>query len=112
MKNSSCALSLQIIGFSLLTAIAPWVAAQTPSAAGHPPPATAPGADPAPPITADQASYLFGLSFGAQMRSVGIGADVPLDPMMRGMKDGLQGRQPTQAEMLQVQAYVHTIMQA
>jgi FKBP-type peptidyl-prolyl cis-trans isomerase FklB len=91
--------------------------AQTPS---HPqdqppapkPPAGAPGADPAPPPTPDQASYLFGLMFGTQMHNAGMGTDVVIDAVTKGMKEGLQGKQPTPAEQQQIQAYARASMQA
>jgi FKBP-type peptidyl-prolyl cis-trans isomerase FklB len=98
-------------------AIASLAVAQTPS---HPqdqppapkPPAVAPGADPAPPPTPDQASYLFGLMFGTQMHNAGMGTDVVIDAVTKGMKEGLQGKQPTPAEQQQIQAYARASMQA
>jgi FKBP-type peptidyl-prolyl cis-trans isomerase FklB len=80
--------------------------AQTPPPAVKPPPTTAPGADPGPAPTPEQISYLIGLVFGAQMHNTGISPDaiVP-DTVVRGLKDGLQGKQPSAADQQQLQAY-------
>jgi FKBP-type peptidyl-prolyl cis-trans isomerase FklB len=75
-------------------------------------PAGPPGADPAPPPSPDQASYLFGLMFGTQMHNAGMGTDVAIDAVTKGMKDGLQGKQPTPTEQQQIQAYARASMQA
>jgi FKBP-type peptidyl-prolyl cis-trans isomerase FklB len=75
-------------------------------------PAGPPGADPAPPPSPDQASYLFGLMFGTQMRNAGMGTDVVMDAVTKGMTEGLQGKQPTATEQQQIQAYARASMQA
>ena len=68
---------------------------------------------PAPePLTDDQASYLFGLTFGEQLRVIGVGTQVAPDAVMRGVKEGLQGKQSTTAQKQQIQEYVKTAMQA
>jgi FKBP-type peptidyl-prolyl cis-trans isomerase FklB len=68
---------------------------------------------PAPaPITDDQASYLFGLTFGEQLHVIGVGTQVAPDSVMRGVKEGLQGKQSTSAEKQQLQEYVKTAVQA
>jgi FKBP-type peptidyl-prolyl cis-trans isomerase FklB len=80
--------------------------AQTPPPAVKPPPATAPGADPGPPPTPEQISYLIGLVFGAQMRNTGIMPEaIVSDSVVRGLKEGLQGKQPSPADQQQLQAY-------
>jgi FKBP-type peptidyl-prolyl cis-trans isomerase FklB len=80
--------------------------AQTPPPAAKPPPSTAPGADPGPAPTPDQISYLIGLIFGAQMHNTGISPDgIVSDAVVRGLKDGLQGKQPSPTEQQQLQAY-------
>lgn len=80
--------------------------AQTPAPAVRPPPATAPGADPGPPPTPDQISYLIGLVFGAQMHNTGIEPNaIVSDAVVRGLKDGLQGKQPSPGDQQQLQAY-------
>jgi FKBP-type peptidyl-prolyl cis-trans isomerase FklB len=83
--------------------------AQTPAV---PPPQTAAGADPGPAPSIDQTSYWFGLTFGAQLHSVGISNELSNEAVQRGIKDGLNGRQPTSAEMQQLQRYVRGISEA
>jgi FKBP-type peptidyl-prolyl cis-trans isomerase FklB len=74
-----------------------------------PPPTTAPGADPGPAPTPDQISYLIGLVFGAQMHNTGIGPEaIVSDAVVRGLKDGLQGKQPSPADQQQLQAYARS----
>jgi FKBP-type peptidyl-prolyl cis-trans isomerase FklB len=107
MKKPTCYILLRACSLCVLFAVAPLGLAQTPK-----PPAAPPGADPAPPPTADQASYLFGLMFGTQMHNAGIGNEVSIDAIARGVKDGLQGKQPTPAEQQQLQAFAHNSMQA
>jgi FKBP-type peptidyl-prolyl cis-trans isomerase FklB len=98
----------------LLAANSPLLLAQTPPAQ-HPAPTpmqTAAGADPGPPPSVDQTSYLFGLTFGAQLRSVGITGDLNNEAMSRGLKDAMGGREPTTGEMQQLQAYVRSTAEA
>lgn len=87
----------------------------TASLAAEPPAKAAPGAA-APAasgaISNERASYLFGLTFGEQLHSVGIGSDVSSEAISRGMKEGLQGKRATPAERQQIQEYVHTVMLA
>jgi FKBP-type peptidyl-prolyl cis-trans isomerase FklB len=80
--------------------------AQTPPPAVRPPPTTAAGADPGPAPTPDQISYLIGLAFGAQMHNTGVTPDaiVP-DSVVRGLKDGLGGKQLSPADQQQLAAY-------
>ena len=108
---------------ALMLLAAPLVGAQAPNPAGTPNQATAPphGAPgpamaaptPAPaPITDEQASYLFGLTFGEQVHNIGLGTQVNLDAVMRGVKEAMQGKKSTVAEKQQIQEYVKTTMQA
>jgi FKBP-type peptidyl-prolyl cis-trans isomerase len=60
----------------------------------------------------DQISYQFGLTFGAQLRSVGITGNLSDEAISRGIKDAMGGREPTQAEMQQLHAYVRGIAEA
>jgi len=84
--------------------------AQNPPPAVKPPPTTAPGADPGPPPSTEQISYLIGLIFGAQVHNTGISLDaVSPDDLNRGIKDGLQGKAPTPEDQRQVQAFARTI---
>ncbi|HEY3849391.1 MAG TPA: FKBP-type peptidyl-prolyl cis-trans isomerase [Steroidobacteraceae bacterium] len=90
---------------AIILSVAPWLGAQTPNST---PPAAA---EPAP-ISNEQASYLFGLTLGNQLHSVGLGNELTLDTIARGIKDGLQGKKSTPADMHQIQEYVHTAMLA
>jgi FKBP-type peptidyl-prolyl cis-trans isomerase FklB len=113
MKNTTLGKVRQIAGLLMLIAAAPLCLAQTPAAASKPPPVTAPGADPAPPLTADQISFLIGMTFGAQMHGAGVGqSDITAEGFARGVKAALAGRTPTPAEQQQVQTFVRTTMQA
>jgi len=106
MKKITPAKWRQTCGLLLLFGMSTLLAAQTP------PPATAVGADPAPAPTPEQASYLFGLIFGSQIRSTGITNEVVMDSINRGLKDGLQGKQPTPADQQQIRAYLKVVADA
>ncbi|HEY2145321.1 MAG TPA: FKBP-type peptidyl-prolyl cis-trans isomerase [Steroidobacteraceae bacterium] len=108
MKKPTLAIWRQTCGLLLLVGMSPLAVAQNPPA-GNPPPPTAIGADPAPPPTADQASYLFGLMFGAQIHSTGVADELVMDAINRGLKDGLQGKQPTPADQQQIRAYLKVV---
>lgn len=69
------------------------------------------GTEPQAP-SIDQTSYLFGLTFGEQLRRVGIADQVSIDAIARGLKDGLHGKTSTPADQQQVQAYVRSAMQS
>jgi FKBP-type peptidyl-prolyl cis-trans isomerase FklB len=99
-------------GLLAMVAVATIGVAQTPPPASNPPPATAPGADPAPAATPDQISRTFGLIFGAQMHSAGITNEVVPEALVRGIKEGLQGQQPTQADQQQIQAFMRSLSDA
>ena len=93
-------------GCAVLMSFAGFAVAQTPPPAVRPPPTTAPGADPRPPPSPEQISYLFGLIFGAQLHNTGITAEaIVSDAVVRGLKDGLQGKQPSPADQQQLQVY-------
>jgi FKBP-type peptidyl-prolyl cis-trans isomerase len=95
----------------LLVATAPLAFAQTPPPAKNPAPAVAPGADPAPPPTPEQVGYLLGLGFGAQMHEIGFSNEFTVEGLARGVKAGMQGKQPTPAEQQQIQGIVRMAMQ-
>jgi FKBP-type peptidyl-prolyl cis-trans isomerase FklB len=105
MKKLTVRFWRQTLGLVVMATFANLGVAQTPPPALKPP-ATAPGADPGPPPTPDQISYLIGLVFGAQMHNTGIGPEAIVhDSVVRGLKDGLNGKQPSQADQQQLQAY-------
>src|SRR5580700_9482002 len=109
MKKPTVGLLRAAFGLVLLVAVATLGEAQTPPPTVKPPPTTAPGADPGPAPTPDQVSYLFGLIFGSQMHNTGITPDgVVPDAIVRGIKDGLQGKAPSPADQQQVQAYARS----
>ena len=104
-------LAWRACGLSVIAA-APLALAQTPAAPspGTSPPAPAPAA-PAD-TSAEHTSYLFGLTFGEQMHSVGITTQVDVDAIARGLNEGLQGKKSTRADQQQIQEYVRSIMVA
>jgi FKBP-type peptidyl-prolyl cis-trans isomerase FklB len=109
MKKPTVRFWRQVISLAVLASFAGLGQAQTPPPAVKPPPTTAPGADPGPAPTPEQISYLIGLVFGAQMHNTGITPDaiVP-DSVVRGLKEGLQGKQPSPADQQQLQAYARS----
>jgi len=113
MKKPTVRLWRPALSLVVLVAVAALGEAQTPPPAVKPPPTTAPGADPGPAPTPDQISYLFGLIFGAQMHNTGITPDaVVSDAVVRGIKDGLQGKTPSPADQQQLQAYARSAADA
>ena len=112
MKKSTVGILRRASSLSVLVAFAALGAAQTPPPASNPPPATAPGADPGPAPTPDQISYAFGLIFGAQMHGAGITTEVVPESITRGIKEGLQGRQPSVADQQLIQSFVRSVADA
>jgi FKBP-type peptidyl-prolyl cis-trans isomerase FklB len=109
MKNSTVRFWRQTFSLVVMASFAGLSIAQTPPPAAKPPPTTAPGADPGPAPTPDQISYLIGLVFGGQMHNTGITPDaIVSDSVVRGIKDGLQGKQPSLAEQQQLSAYARS----
>jgi FKBP-type peptidyl-prolyl cis-trans isomerase FklB len=66
----------------------------------------------APVISAEQASYDFGVTFGSQLKSAGLSQDVSADALLRGLKDALGGKTLTAAESQQVGQYVRAVREA
>jgi FKBP-type peptidyl-prolyl cis-trans isomerase FklB len=112
MKKPTVGMVRKAGSLLVLVAVAAIGVAQTPPPASKPPPTTAPGADPAPAATPDQISHTFGLIFGAQMHSAGITNEVVPEAIVRGIKEGLQGQQPTQADQQQIQAFMRSVSDA
>jgi FKBP-type peptidyl-prolyl cis-trans isomerase FklB len=94
-----------------MAAVAPLVGAQSPTPAPGLP-AAAPAMEPPAAPSADQASYLFGLTFGEQLHRFGITDQLVIDAVTRGMKDGLQGKKSAPADQQQLQAFVRSVMAA
>jgi FKBP-type peptidyl-prolyl cis-trans isomerase FklB len=109
MKKLTVRFWRQAAALAVIASFAGLGSAQTPPPAVKPPPTTAPGADPGPTPTPEQISYLIGLIFGAQMHSTGIAPDAIVgDSVVRGLKDGLQGKQPSAADQQQLQTYARS----
>src|SRR5271170_6333927 len=108
MKNSTVRFWRQALCLVVIVSFAGFGQAQTPPPAVKPP-ATAPGADPGPAPTPDQISYLIGLVFGAQMHNTGITSDaIVSDSVVRGIRDGLQGKLPSPADQQQLAAFARS----
>jgi FKBP-type peptidyl-prolyl cis-trans isomerase len=86
--------------------------AQTPTPNSVPPGLAAPAEQPpAAPSTAD-GSFLLGLSFGEQIHKTGIGAEVSVDDIARGIKEGLAGKHMGPADQQQLQTFVKSMLNA
>jgi FKBP-type peptidyl-prolyl cis-trans isomerase len=83
----------RILALAALAAAAPFTMAQapatTPGAAASQPPAPPPAPPPASP---EESAYSIGLVFGTQLHTAGFDQSLPLDAVMRGLKDGLGGK--------------------
>jgi FKBP-type peptidyl-prolyl cis-trans isomerase FklB len=112
MKKSTVGIMRKAGSLLVLVAVAALGVAQTPPPASNPPPTTASGADPGPAPTPDEISHAFGLIFGSQMHNAGITNEVVPEAILRGIKDGLHGTQPTQVEQQEIQAFVRTLSDA
>ncbi len=77
-------------------------------AQGQPP---AGGPPPAPPLSGDQASYLFGLTLGEQLHGIGV-ADLQTDALSRGVKDAMGGKKSSAAERQQLSEFARAAVQA
>jgi FKBP-type peptidyl-prolyl cis-trans isomerase FklB len=112
MKN----IALKVLHVGALLAVAQFAAAplvaqnpQNPPKAPPGSPTVAPGADPAPAPSPDQIGYVFGLTFGTQMHNAGIGNEVSVEAIARGVQDGLSGKSTTPADQQQVLNFVRGI---
>ena len=113
MKNFTVRTMRQATSLLILIGFSATGLAQTPPpATPRPPPSTAPGADPGPPATPDQISHAFGLVFGSQMHNAGITNELVPESVMRGIKEGLQGQQPSQADQMHIQTFVRSVSDA
>jgi FKBP-type peptidyl-prolyl cis-trans isomerase len=111
MKQASSGIIGRISIAWVMAAVAPFVGAQTPPPAPSPP-AAAPVPGPPSAPSADQASYLFGLTFGEQLHRFGVTDQLSIDAVTRGMTEGLQGKKSTPADQQQLQAYVRSMVAA
>jgi len=117
MKNTTHRMLRRACAGAVLVSFAPLVLAQntsSPPASASPPTQGAQGAPttpPAPALTNDQASYLFGLTLGEQLHGIGI-PEVQLDAVSRGVKDAMAGKKSTPAERQQLNEFARTAVQA
>ena len=118
MKKPSTRFVLQTGGAVALLSIPFFVLAQTPPApapaAAAAPGAAAPAAAPAAPAvpSAADGGYLIGLSFGEQIRRIGITNEVSADDVTRGLKDALAGKKLLPADQQQLQLFVKSTIDA
>jgi hypothetical protein len=107
----------------VLFAASSWGADQSPPPAGAPSttaspngaaapasPATAPA--PPAPLTAEEASYLIGVSQGESLHRMGIAGSLSTEALARGSKDGLAGKKTSPQDGQRLQAYVRGVMEA
>lgn len=103
----------------LLTSIA-LAAPQAPTPSAAPAgtsPATPPAMSPAPPaapppLSNAEASYLFGLTLGEQLKALGLAPSMQRDEIERGIQEGLTGKKSSQDDRRRVQEYVRASMAA
>jgi FKBP-type peptidyl-prolyl cis-trans isomerase FklB len=111
MKHTTVGTLSWTCGAWLMVAAAPLALAQPPS---QPPgtPGTPSAANSTPAPTPAQSGYLFGLTYGEQLHGVGITDQVAIEDIVRGLKDGLQGKKSTPADRQLVQEFVRSTMEA
>lgn len=108
MKHPTNRLLVRASGLCALMALAPFAGAQAPAPAAPAAPAAPPSS--VPPDVKDQASYLFGLTYGEQMHAVGISNQVDPETIARGIKDALAGKKSNRTDQQQIQAFVQSTM--
>jgi len=116
---SRCTALAALASFTAVTAFAAQTAATAQTAPKAPAPAAAPSspaATPAvaapPPLSAEQASYEFGMTFGEQLRHANLNEDINVDAMSRGLKDSLAGKKLTPTDQQQLSQYVRSVRDA
>ena len=108
MKHINFGILRRTCGAWLMVAAAPLAGAQTSSPA--PAPAASPNANTTTVQGGSQSGYLFGLTFGEQLHGAGVGDQVSIEDIERGLKDGLQGKKSTPADRQQIQEFVRAAM--
>ena len=100
-----------IASFAISAVIgAPLIAAAQAPASSTP----APRAEAAPPValpSPDEAGYLIGVNFGAQMHGFGITNEVSVAAIARGVKDGLAGKKTTPADQQRLQTLYKSVVE-
>jgi len=100
----------------LLLLVASPAPAQTPAAGAAMPAVAGPGqattgssgpvAPPGAPSSPEEASYLLGLTLGNQLRQTGLTGKVGLEPLTRGLKEGLAGALVSNAQRAQATQFM------
>lgn len=113
MKQTTRLMIRRACAGALLVSLAAAADAQNTSAPPAPPAQgqPSPAAPQAPALNAEQASYLFGLTFGEQLHGIGI-ADLQTDAITRGIKDAVGGKKSTAAERQQLNEYARAAVVA
>ncbi|HMD74291.1 MAG TPA: FKBP-type peptidyl-prolyl cis-trans isomerase [Steroidobacteraceae bacterium] len=117
MKKPRSRFAFELGAAAALLSLPLSVFAQNPPASAPavaPPAASAPAAAPAPaavPSAAD-GGYLIGLSFGEQIRRIGITNEISIEDITRGLKDALAGKKMAAGEQQQLQSFVKSVMDA
>jgi FKBP-type peptidyl-prolyl cis-trans isomerase FklB len=113
MKNTTHRMIRRACAGAVLVSFAPLILAQNTSApaAASPQAQGVPTPPPAPALTDDQASYLFGLTLGEQLHGIGI-PDVQLDAVSRGVKDAMAGKKSTAADRQQLNEFARAAVLA
>jgi FKBP-type peptidyl-prolyl cis-trans isomerase len=114
MKNTTYRMIRRACAGALLASFAPLILAQntsSPPSSGSPQDQGAPTPPPAPALTSEQASYLFGITLGEQLHGIGV-PEVQPDALSKGVKDAMAGKKSTPAERQQLNEYVRGAAQA
>ncbi len=92
---------------TLGTAMAVLCAAALPALAQTPAAPAAPA-----PLSGDEASYLIGVDFAAQLAQRGLSHDLSEAAIARGIKDGLAGKKPSGEEQQRIARFVRDAVEA
>jgi FKBP-type peptidyl-prolyl cis-trans isomerase len=97
MKFKSTHWSQGVVAAAALLALSPvaWSQSGAPAAApssGAPAAAVVTQPETSPPATPEESSYAIGLVFGSQLHGAGMDETLAVDALMRGLKDGLGGK--------------------
>jgi FKBP-type peptidyl-prolyl cis-trans isomerase FklB len=74
-------------------------------------PSSAPAGDPSS-LTAEQASYAFGVTFGEQLHRAGVTEGVVMDALTRGVTDAIAGKKLSPADQQRLAQYVRQVHDA
>jgi FKBP-type peptidyl-prolyl cis-trans isomerase len=95
----------------VLAAVSSWAQPQT--NAPTPPLEAAPTNPRSPaPATPEQAARTVGLNLGQQLRQSGVTNELPIEPIVEGIKDGLAGKAAEPGDQQHLQAYLRSVIEA